>query len=98
MAHAGGAAAGAAAAQAAAIAQATKASGAIVKMRPDQFEKLIARQTDVVVVVAESGLFKKKLNYLTNYKGLFLYTKSEKPIRLPNKVEIINADTIWIPG
>ncbi len=95
MAHA--AAAAAAGAHAAAIAQATKASGPIVKMKPDQFEKLVAKQDDLVVVIAESGVFKKKLNYLTNYKGLFLYTKSEKAIRLPNKSEVIQAEKIWIP-
>lgn len=97
MAYAAGG-ASAAAAAAAAIANATKASGAIVKMNPDQFEKLVMKQTDLVVVVAESGLFSKKLNYLTNYKGLFIYTKSDKPVRLPGRAEIIHADNIWIPG
>lgn len=89
---------GAAAAAAAAIAQATKASGAIVKMNPDQFQKILKKGEKMVVVVSQSGIFTKKHNYLTSYRGLFFYTSSEQPLSLPGSVETITAEKIWIPG
>jgi len=88
----------AAAAAAAAIAQATKASGAIVKMKPDQFQKILNKGRDMVVVVAEGGFFTKKSNYLTSYRGLFFYTSSPEPLSLPGSVEVVTAEKIWIPG
>ena len=93
-----GASAGAtAAAAAAAIAQATKASGAIVKLEPDQFQKILNHGKDLLVVVAEGGVFKKKYNYLTSYRGIFFYTTSVQPLSL-NRAETVPADKIWIPG
>ena len=91
------AAGGAAAAAAAAIAQATKASGAIVKMQPDQFQKLLNKSKDPIVVIAEGGFLKKKINYLTCYRGLFFYTSSGEKLMLPSSAEVIAAGSIWIP-
>ena len=46
---------GAAAAAAAAIAQAIKASGVIVRVEPDEFVKLLARQSEPLIVCAVGG-------------------------------------------
>jgi len=91
-----GAAAGAAAA--AAIAQAIKASGAIVRVEPDEFMKLVARMRDPLVVNAVGGFLSTKYQYLFSYKGLAFYTKSPDPLPLPTSAEVVTARSIWIPG
>ncbi len=97
MTGAGGGAAGAAAA-AAAIAQAIKASGAIVKMDPEQFQKILSKSSEPAVVMAHNGWPTKKYHYLTSYKGLFFYTKSVNALMLPSGTDLITAEKIWIPG
>jgi hypothetical protein len=94
------AAAGAAsgAAIAAAIANAIKASGAIVKVESQDFEAIVNKTRDPLVVVAEGGLFTKNYQYLTSYKGLFFFCKSSSPVQLPSGVEVVISKNIWIPG
>ena len=91
----GAAAAGAAAA---AIALAVKASGTIVRVEPDEFGRILARQPSLLVVTAEGGFFSTKYQYLTSYKGLAFFTKSGVPLSLPDGTEVVAARKIWIPG
>ncbi|MHC4985388.1 MAG: hypothetical protein ACYTFO_04445 [Planctomycetota bacterium] len=88
---------GAAAAQAA-IANAIKASGAIVHVEPDDFLTFLAKTERPLVVTAEGGIFTKYYLYLTSYKGMFFYAKAKIPLSLPADTERINAKKIWIPG
>lgn len=85
------------AATAAAIASAIKASGAIVHLEPQEFRKIIEKSYDAVVVTAEGGFFSTKYMYLICYKGLFFYTKSDRPLAFPQDIEIVTAKKIWIP-
>lgn len=85
-------------AAAAAIANATNASGAIVKLEPAEFQKILNRAESAVVVHAIGGIFKKNYQYLINYKGLFFFTKSETPISLGHRIELVTANKIWIPS
>ena len=87
-----------AAAAAAAIAQAVKASGVVVRMQPDDFQRIVARQEQPLVVHATGGVFRTNYQYLTGYKGLAFYTKSSTPLDLPGKAELVLAGKIWIPG
>jgi hypothetical protein len=89
---------GGAGAAAAAIANAIKASGAIVKVKPADFGIILSRNENPLVVIAESHFFGSSFKYLTSYKGLCFYTKSSQPLQLPGKVELVAADKIWIPG
>jgi ABC-type hemin transport system substrate-binding protein len=91
-----GAAAGAAAAEAA-RAKAIKASGTIVRVEPSQFEAILAKQPDLLVVTAEGGVFSTNYQYLTSYKGLAFFCKSDAPLKLPETIEVIAAEKIWIP-
>lgn len=91
-------AASAGAGAAAAIANAVKASGAIVQVEPDDFLKILARTEDPLVVTAEGGFFKTKHQYLTSYKGLDFYCNSDELLPLPADAELIPAGKIWIPG
>jgi hypothetical protein len=94
--YAGGGAAAAGAA--AAMANAIKASGAIVRLEPDQFAKILAKQDAPVIVTGTTGVFTKKIQYLTSYKGLFFYCTSVNALPLPSRAEVVVAKSIWIPG
>ncbi|NIN71070.1 MAG: hypothetical protein GTO46_03855 [Gemmatimonadetes bacterium] len=87
------------AAAAAAIAQAVKASGAIVRMEPNDFVQIVHRAEEPVVVMATSKIFgRTSYKYLTSYKGLAFYTKSSSQLPLGVRVELVYAKQIWIPG
>ena len=88
----------AAAAAGAAIAKAIKASGVVVRVRPGEFQALLARTKSALVVHAKGGLFSTRYRYLVGYKGFAFYTESPEPLRLPADVETIQAAKIWIPG
>lgn len=85
------------AAAAAAIAQAIKASGTIVRVEPREFSRLLDRTDEPLVVQAQGGMFGRSFQYLTSYKGLAFYTKSNEPIYLPGSAEVVQARKIWIP-
>ena len=86
------------AAAAAAIAQAIKASGAIVRVAPHDLEKILSRMDEPLVVIAEGGFFTTNYQYLTAYKGLIFFAKTGTPLNLPPKAEVVQAEKIWIPG
>ncbi len=83
---------------AAAIAQAIKASGAIVRVEPHDFETILSRVDEPLVVTAQGGFFATSYQYLTAYKGLIFFTKTSTPLKLAPSVEMIEANKIWIPG
>ncbi len=89
---------GAVAAHAAAIAQAIKASGAIVQVEPGDFFNLVNRQREPLVVHATGGFFSSNYQYLTGYKGLIFFTKSSEPLTFPPHAEVMAAKKIWIPS
>jgi hypothetical protein len=88
---------GAAAAAAAALARAIKASGAIVRVEPGEFHKILDRQEAPIVVQATGGFIRTVYKYLTSYKGLAFFTKSPERLNLPGTVELILSDKIWVP-
>ncbi|MFX1538671.1 MAG: hypothetical protein ACFFDI_31170 [Promethearchaeota archaeon] len=89
---------GGAAAAAAALAQAVKASGAIVRVETADFETILKKTDDPLIVFCEGGIFSKKYQYLMGYKGLVFYTKSAMPLNLPRNADVIKSKRIWIPG
>ena len=86
------------AAHAAAIAQAIKASGILVRLQPAEFMRIMNRQEAPLVVKAPAGFLKRGWRYLTTYKGLAFFTKSPEPLPLSGRAEVVEADTIWVPG
>lgn len=95
MGYAGGAAGGAAAA--AAIAKAIKASGSIISVEPRDFLAIVGRENNPLVVMTDKT-FWSGYKYLSSYKGLAFYTKSNEKLNLPGDVELVSARKIWIPG
>jgi hypothetical protein len=89
---------GEAAAAAAAVANAIKASGAIVRIDPEDFVTIVHRIEAPLVVTATSGFFRVHHRYLTSYKGLVFFAKSREPLALPDDAEIVIAGTIWMPS
>ncbi|MEM2930925.1 MAG: hypothetical protein QW797_08735 [Thermoproteota archaeon] len=67
MAEAGAVAAGAAARR---VAEAVKASGAIVEVEPKSFTDILAKVNKPLVVMALGGAVKKNYRYLVEYKVL----------------------------
>lgn len=92
-----GAAGSGAAAAAAAMARAIKASGAIVKVDPDVFQKIAGKMDEPLIVRAIGGWRTKHYKYITSYKGLFFFTKSPVELSFVSRAEMITADKIWIP-
>jgi uncharacterized protein (DUF2147 family) len=82
----------------AAIANAIKASGVLIRVESEEFNKIMQRNREGLVVYATGGVFTKNHQYLSSYKGLTFYTKTSEPLILPSKCEIIQAKRIWIPG
>ena len=81
-----------------AIAEAIKASGAIVRVEPGDFEAILEKTEAPLVVAARGGIFKTRYVYLTAYKGLIFCTRTATPLDLPRKVELIVARQIWMPS
>jgi hypothetical protein len=84
-------------AAAAAMANAIKASGAIVRLDPDAFQRILWKVEDPLVVTSETRFFGTTYKYIFGYRGLVFYTKSAEPLRIGGKAEIISAKSIWIP-
>ncbi len=89
---------GGAAAAAVAIAEAVKASGAIVRVSPADFAVIVDRAEKPLVVTSESKFLGTAYHYLTGYKGFVFYTKSPEPLLFKGSIETIKAQKIWIPS
>ncbi len=83
---------------AAAIANAIKASGAIVRLESRDFQSIIQRSQRPLVVVSDKSFWSPGYKYLSNYKGLTFYTKSSQPLMLPGDAEIVSCSQIYIPS
>jgi hypothetical protein len=89
----------AAATAAAALANAIKASGAIVRVEPDAFLEVVARCEAPLVVVCETKSFFTTSNqYLTSYRGFIFCAKSPTPLMIPDWCEVIRSKSIWVPA
>lgn len=86
-----------AAAAAAAIAQAIKASGAIVRVMPEDFRRIVDKVDQPLVVVSGGRFLWTTYHYLTSYKGLIFYTKSGEQLLLKGSTEYVHARSIYIP-
>ncbi len=92
--------AGAAAAAAIAIANAIKASGAIVEVDPEVFTTMLAREREgrPLVIMAQSGFIRTRYRYLTACRGFIFSTESAAPLMLPGHADLITARKIWTPS
>ena len=82
----------------AAMANAVKASGAIVRVENRDFMIILNKTKDPLVIYAKGNFITGKHQYLTAYKGLVFHTKSGDPLPLPSAAEIIHSNRIWLPS
>ena len=87
----------AAAAHAAAVANAIKASGALIRLQPGEWMTILKKMDAPLVVVAQGGVFRKHFRYLTSYKGFVFWTQSHEQIVLPSRTEVISAKSVSMP-
>jgi len=85
------------AAAAAAVIQAIKSAGAVVRVEPRDFSRLVERQDAPLVVYAAPSLFHRSHRYLCGYKGLCFYTKSPQALALTGSTELVRAHSFWLP-
>jgi len=81
----------------AALANAVKATGVVVRLEPAEWLKVLKRTENPLIVIARGGMFRRKYQYLTAYRGLAFFTASELPLVLPGRTELINAKSISVP-
>jgi len=81
----------------AAIVRAIRASGVVVTVLPEEFLSIVRRVPEPLVIAAQTGMFGKKYQYLTSYKGLAFFAQSPTPLMLPRSIETILAKKIWVP-
>lgn len=85
-------------AAATAMGQAIKASGAIVKVKPEVFADVLSRIEWPLIIISEGGLFRTVYHYMTSYQGFIFYTKSKEQLALPAECEVFESQGIWIPS
>jgi hypothetical protein len=81
----------------AAIADAIKASGAIVRVENKDFMTILDKAESPLVVMTQKG-FLSSYKYIFSYKGLAFFTKSAEPLKLPSDIELIMSKSISIPA
>ena len=86
-----------AAAAIAILANAIKANGILVRVEPAEFQKIVSKVKDPLIVSAKGGVFSTNYQYLVSYKGFAFFTKSASPLVLPGNTETVNVKKIWIP-
>jgi hypothetical protein len=79
------------------LANAIKANGILVRVEPEEFQKIVRRAKDPLIVSAKGGVFSTNYQYLVSYKGFAFFTKSVSPLVLPGNTETVNVKKIWIP-
>lgn len=89
--------AGAATAQHA-IANAVKAFGVVVTVSNRDFMTILQRTKEPLVVVSEKSFWSPNYKYISSYKGLTFYTKSNQPLNLPGDVELVASEKIRLPS
>src|SRR5690606_17075956 len=88
-----------ASAAAAAVANAIKASGAIVRVEPDAFMEILTRSETPLVIASTSKVFFTLHHlYLTSYRGFVFHTKAATPLPIPDWCEVVNAKSVWVPA
>ena len=81
----------------AAVANAIKACGTVVRLEPEEFQRVLGLQENPLIVCATGGFFSTSYKYLTSWRGLAFYCKSPGELHLPQDAEVINASKISVP-
>jgi hypothetical protein len=88
---------GAGAAAHAAMVNAIKATGVVVRLEPGDWMQVLSRTERPLVVIGRGGVFKKRNQYLTSYRGLAFFTTTADTLVMPPRCEIVQAKSISVP-
>jgi hypothetical protein len=77
--------------------QARNAYGCIVRVEPLYFLNLLKEHSELLVIEGIGGIFTKHYRYITSYKGITLFAKSDEALTLPSEISVIKAKKILIP-
>jgi hypothetical protein len=80
------------------IANAIKASGVVVQVSSEDFQRIVARGEKPLVICATGGFFSKNYQYLTSYKGFAFFTKSKMPLDLSPRLRLSCQRRSGFPG
>ena len=69
-----------------------------VRVTPLDFLKIVELNDEPLVVKATGGFFSTVYMYLTSYRGLAFFTKSDMPLNLSAGCQVVQAQKIWIPN
>ncbi len=75
-------------------------TGAIVQVESSIFIDILSRiieEHPLVITHRRNWAFGSDYRYLTCYKGLYFYVEAKESLLLPEGVELIMADQMWIP-
>ncbi len=79
------------------IQNALRVNGAFVRLSPEDFQNLLNRSEDLIVVTSKTGIFNNTYLFLTSYKGLIFYCKNKEQISIPSKHEKLHSESITLP-
>ncbi len=78
--------------------EAPRVFGTTVTLEPEDFQAILEKQDQPLVVIQKWGFFVTEYRYLTSYKGLAFYTKSGEQLALPPGTELVRARSMYLPG
>ena len=73
-----------------------RALGMIVLVEPAELVAVVAKMDKPMVILAE-GALSMTFRYVTVYKDMIFFSKSDAPVTFTNDVELIRAKKIWLP-
>ena len=71
------------------------ACGSVAWLEPDDFRRALSQADDSLVFHSERGRSKARHEYLASHRGLLLYTKSSRALRLPTGCRETAVKSIW---
>lgn len=77
--------------------QAIKMNGVFVQITTSDFQNLLNKNENLMVVVSKTGLFTTQYLHLTSYKGLVFYCKAKEPLSISYRHEVIQASSVFLP-
>jgi hypothetical protein len=84
-------------------ANAIRACGSVAWLEPDDFQRALSQSPSPsplpsdgsLVFHSERGRSRARHEYLASHRGLFLYTKSDRALRLPTGCHEMAVKSIW---
>ncbi len=68
-----------------------------MRVQPEDFQKILTRQEEPLIVRAEGGFCGFAYKYLTSYRGLAFFCKSREELRLLARSQLILAEKMSMP-